>query len=148
MTCVSHPRRWPALPPLSFAPDYWAGTPLMDAAREGHEDIASMLREAGASDVTLAAESAPLHKVQNDRPLVPAFTLAHSYSHPVAGRRVCQGCWGRLRQRGVDVAAAQPAQVMNTTALFEAASQWPRERQFGVHILYYLFHKNTSFHLF
>ena len=36
----------------------------MDAAREGHADIASMLREAGASDATLAAEAAPVHKVQ------------------------------------------------------------------------------------
>ena len=41
------------------------GTPLMDAAREGHADIASMLREAGASDAVSAAEAAPLHKVTN-----------------------------------------------------------------------------------
>jgi hypothetical protein len=105
----------------------------MDAAREGHADIASMLREAGASDVTLAAESAPVHKVQL-RPS-PSRPRAHSVITACAGRCVCQGCWGRLRQRGLRVAAAQQAQGLNTTTLFESESLRPREGQFTFYII-------------
>ncbi len=40
-----------------------AGTPLMDATREGHLEIAQMLRDAGASEAALSGESAPRHQV-------------------------------------------------------------------------------------
>ena len=72
----------------------------MDAAREGHADIASMLREAGASDAVSAAEAAPLHKVTNYitarwfqpsprrtplLPYIPTHTHTHTHTHVLQG---------------------------------------------------------------
>jgi hypothetical protein len=128
----------------------------MDAAREGHADIASMLREAGASDAVSAAEAAPLHKVTNyitarwfqpsprRTPLLPYIpTHTHTRTHTrVAGCGGCQGCWGRLRQRGLDEPAAQQAQSMNTlpyltfqTKPQPCRKQLPREREFTFYVI-------------
>ena len=40
-----------------------AGTPLCDAIREGHSEIAEMLRNAGARESVVAGESVPQQKV-------------------------------------------------------------------------------------
>ena len=60
-----HPPLSVVIPPFDSPLAHYAGTPLMDATREGHLDIVSMLREAGASDATLPVEAAPHHKVRN-----------------------------------------------------------------------------------
>ena len=41
-----------------------AGTPLLDAIREGHHEIADMLRAAGAKEGLVAGEAAPQQKVR------------------------------------------------------------------------------------
>ena len=114
----------------------------MDAAREGHADIASMLREAGASDATLAAEAAPVHKVQchiTARWLQPK---ALAPSCPQCDNSLCRAlCLSGLPGR--TTAAWTPRRSCATGAglkkktktLLESESQWPRERLFTFYII-------------
>ena len=61
-----------------------AGTPLVDAIREGHSEIADMLRAAGAKEGIVAGESALQQKVclLSFRCHVVSLSRAHQLTRP------------------------------------------------------------------
>lgn len=88
----------------------------MDATREGHLEIAQMLRDAGASEMVLSGESAPHHQVslcRATRYLQRArLSCLHFVMLACAGRNIRQHRRSKLRQCRRHVRAPQTQAVV------------------------------------
>jgi hypothetical protein len=57
----------------------------MDAVREGHSEIAQMLRDAGGSEVSASGQPASQHKVRSRRPPPAAHMFARFLMRSLQG---------------------------------------------------------------